>query len=298
MGLRLGSARIADSDMIFDSHAHLISDDAVRYPPLPGADLRAPADLERPFTVEHLLKEMDRHGVARAALVQRASIYGYDNSYVCDSAARFPERLGAVCSIDARQPTAPADMEHWTRERGAVGIRLMEPAKGADLSWLDSPAAHDVWSAANERDVPVCVHFFRWNRQQGLVALRNILSQWPRASVVIDHVSNIAGPHDANDFGLDDLLGTVMAFPGVHTKFTTIPLGHYDRDGVDAAPLVTQLVARYGADRIMWGSDITQSAGDYTYMVGLARRATASLTDTQREQVLYGTACAVYRPGK
>ncbi|HVW70659.1 MAG TPA: amidohydrolase family protein [Steroidobacteraceae bacterium] len=283
--------------MLFDSHAHLVADDRVRYPPLPSIELSAEEDLKRPFTVEQLLQQMDQHGVARAALVQRGSIYGYDNAYICDSAARFPDRLVAVCAINANQPTAVADVEYWTRERGAHGIRLMGSLKGTDLSWLDSAAALQVWQLASAADLPVTVHFFPRTRAAGLAALERILSQFPRTPVVIDHVSNVVISREARDYGLDDLLAQVMRFARVYTKFTTIPLGQCERDGIDTAALLARLVERFGAQRIMWGSDVTQSKGDYGYMVGLATRATALLTGADREQVLYGTGAAVYGAG-
>jgi hypothetical protein len=44
----------------------------------------------------------------------------------------------------------------------------------------------------------------------------------------------------------------------------------------------------------MWGSDIAQSRGSYAYMVELAHRAAASLSASERDQVLQGTTDAVY----
>jgi L-fuconolactonase len=280
--------------MIFDSHAHLISDDTLRYPPAPFSGTHPPPDLEHPMTAEELLREMNHNGVARAVLVQRGSIYGYDNSYVCESAAKYSDRLVAICAINAASPEGPGQVHHWVGERGAVGIRLMEPVKGAPLSWLASAQAMQVWHAAQARDVPVCVHFFRWNRDVGLLALRKILEQLPDLTVVIDHFSNMAVQSGPPHFGLDEPLLELTRFPNVYTKFTTVPLGQLDKAGTDVAPIVARVVAAFGAKRVMWGSDITQSKGSYAYMVGLANRATASLNETDRNQVLYESANGVY----
>ncbi|MGC2499563.1 MAG: amidohydrolase family protein, partial [Acidobacteriaceae bacterium] len=70
--------------------------------------------------------------------------------------------------------------------------------------------------------------------------------------------------------------------------------GALARQAIDAAPILTRVAAEFGAERLMWGSDITQSAGTYSYMVALAARATASLPAAMRRQVLYETAKAVY----
>ncbi len=279
---------------MIDSHAHLIADDPQTYPPAPPNGEVNQEELENPMTAERLLGEMDRHGVERAVLVQRGSIYGFDNSYVCDSAARYPDRLAAVCAIDATAADAVRAVRHWVGERQAAGIRLMELVRGSDLSWLDSPSARNVWREAEALGVPVCVHFFPWNRTGGLAALRSILIELPRVQVVIDHFSNMNWQAGPPDYGVDPLLAAVARFAGVHVKFTTIPLGRIQAAGVDAAAIVARVIGLFGAERIMWGSDITQTPGTYEYMVDLGRKAVRQLDGPTRQALLAGTARAVY----
>jgi predicted TIM-barrel fold metal-dependent hydrolase len=283
--------------MIFDCHAHLISGDTDRYPPAPlSGQLRA-GDLDDPMTAERLLREMDAAGVARAVLVQRSHVYGFDNSYVCDAARAWPDRFAAVCSIDAAKPDAADRVRYWVGERGAAGVRMMEPFKGADASWFASEACLPMWAAATELGVSVCVHFFRWNRDFGLPALKGVLDRFPDTTVVIDHFSNMASEAGPPDYGVDDLLLQVAAFPKVYTKFTTIPLGQLRTLGVDAAPVVERVVQAFGAARVMWGSDIAQSAGSYAEMVELGLDATRTLDGAERAQVLNGATAAVYGGG-
>jgi predicted TIM-barrel fold metal-dependent hydrolase len=277
--------------VLFDSHAHLIADDPMRYPIAPAGGAPGPLDLKEPMTAERLLREMDDNRVQRSVLVQRASVYGYDNRYVCESAARYPRRFSAVAAIDAASADAPDQVRYWVREQGAVGVRLMEPVRGADLSWLVAP---QVWRAAADLDVPVCVHFFRWNRLAGLPALQRILAGLPETQVVVDHFSNMGWEGGPPDYGLDAPLLALVRYPRLCIKFTTIPLGALARQAIDAAPILTRVAAEFGAERLMWGSDITQSEGTYSYMAALAARATASLPAAMRRQVLYETAEAVY----
>lgn len=279
---------------MIDTHAHLIADDSKAYPPAPPNGETKQEELDNPMTAERLLGEMDRHGVRQAVLVQRASIYGFDNRYVCDSAARYPQRLAAVCAIDAAAADAVSVVRHWVRERQAAGIRLMELVKGSDLSWLDSPAARPVWREAEALGVPVCVHFFPWNRAGGLTALKSILSELPRLKVVIDHFSNMNVQAGPPDYGVDGLLTEVAQFAGVCVKFTTIPLGRLQAAGIDAAPIIARVVALFGAARIMWGSDITQTAGTYEYMVDLGRKAVRLLDAPTQQALLAGTAQTLY----
>jgi len=276
---------------LFDSHAHLVADDRARYPLAPlREDLGAP-EIGAPLTAEGLLAELERLPVRHAVLVQRASLYSFDNRYVCDSARKYPQRFSAVAAIDARAEDAPVQVRRWVRESGAVGIRLMEPKREAGLSWLVSSA---VWDAALELEVPVCVHFFRWNRVAGLTALETLLRSRPQARVVVDHLSNLAAESGPPDYGLDAPLLALLKYPRVALKFTTIPLGALEEQKIDTAAVIRRVASEFGAERLMWGSDVTQSKGSYAHMIGLAMRATASLSPAERRQALFETAQAMY----
>jgi L-fuconolactonase len=282
---------------MIDSHAHLVTPDTQAYPPAPVGGALDVGAFDDAMTVERLIEEMDANGVAMAVLVQRGSIYGFDSSYVCDSAARFPDRFAAVCSIDATAQDCADKIRFWVEERGAAGIRLMELVKGADIRWLDSDLARTAWRAALERDIPVCVHFFPWNRSEGLTRLHAILTDLPGLRVVIDHFAAIWSDAGAPDHGVDDLLARVAAFPGVTVKFTTIPLGRLEAAGIDARPVVARVAALFGAERMMWGSDITQSPGSYDYMARLGRNAVADFSPAEQQAILSGTAERVYGKG-
>ena len=72
-----------------------------------------------------------RCGVARIVLIQM-SFYGYDNSYMLDTMARFPGVFSGVAVIDP----AAADVRDQMlqlKSRGVRGLRLnprsLEPAK-------------------------------------------------------------------------------------------------------------------------------------------------------------------------
>lgn len=280
--------------MIFDSHAHIVSDDQQRYPPAPLSGSVREGDLDDPITAERLLRLLDTHGVERALAVQRAHIYGYDNSYVVDAAEKYPDRLQALCAIDANDRDAPARIRHWVGDRGAVGIRLTEPFKGADTSWLDSPAALDAWGTAAELGVSVRVHLYRWNRAACLPAIAALLPKVSATKVVIDHLSNMHAEQGPADYGLDAPLEALAAYPQVFLLFSTINLAKLAAAGQPAAPVIERVVDRFGAARVLWGSDIGQSKGSYQEMRALAEAAVASLDAEARRQVLYATGRSLY----
>jgi predicted TIM-barrel fold metal-dependent hydrolase len=105
--------------------------------------------------------------------------------------------------------------------------------------------------------------------------------------VVLDHVASVeVAEPDA------DLLLALVDRPEVYVKVTTLNFAR-----VDPAPLVEWLVTHFGADRVLWGSDVTQTRGAYADMVATARRAVAGLSEPDAERVLGGTAATLYRVG-
>ncbi len=280
---------------MIDTHAHLISDDHARFPPSPPSGELRSGDLDDPMTGERLLKEMDAAGVEKAVLVQRGSVYGFDNRYVCMTAAEHPDRFTAVCAIDSLSDDGAEAVRRWV-DAGAAGMRLMELVKRDSVDWLCSPSALAVWDAALSARVSMCVHFFPWNRKAGLKALQQILQERPSANVVIDHLSNMNVMAGAPDYGLDEDLLAVTAFPGVRLKFTTIPLGRLSEAGVDPQPIIQRIAAEIGSHRLMWGSDIGQSPGSYEFQAGLGRAGVRSLTEMESAAILTGSAEAVYGP--
>src|SRR5436305_12279812 len=101
------------------------------------------------MSYETMLREMDETGVEKSVLVQAATCYGYDNSYVADAIAAHPDRLGGVCTIDAVAPDAPQTLEHWV-SRGFCGVRLF--VSGTTLpgqaTWFSEERAYPFWSKA------------------------------------------------------------------------------------------------------------------------------------------------------
>jgi predicted TIM-barrel fold metal-dependent hydrolase len=86
----------------------------------------------RDLPAEEFLNLMDAAKVDRAILVQAFGAYKYDNSYVADAAARYPDRFVAVCIVDAVAPTLRAHLAllsflTTTFVFGAAATSLIQP---------------------------------------------------------------------------------------------------------------------------------------------------------------------------
>lgn len=296
---------------LFDTHAHLISDDRVRYPPSP---LRGQTDIPAfppPMTGQMLLELMDANGVARACLVQRAHVYGYDNSYVVDCALQHPERFVSVGVFDALDPITPGMVEHLATRQGLGGARLcaVRPWE-LDTAWLNSPVAMKFWEACARRRLPVAIIFFHYHLSWGLPALRLIAEMFPDLPIIIDHVGVRHASHTEVRWGEErgadmaapgapdyDLTGALMAFAphaNVSFKLTQINIDRLNAAKIPLGAFVRRLTDLYGPDRLVWGSDIGQSGGTYAGMTAAAREAGSQLDDHEKQQFFFGNAAAIY----
>ncbi len=302
------SARIAP---MFDTHAHLIADDPVRYR---ANLLRGQTELPAfppPFTGEMLIDEMDANGVARACLVQRAHVYGYDNSYVVDFARRHPDRLVSVGVFDAQDPATPDLVERLIGEQGLGGARLcaVRPWE-LDTGWFNSPAAMKFWEVAARHRLPVAIIFFIYHLSYGLPALRLVAELFPELPIIIDHVGSHHGSGvearwgeeqgldmrapGPPDYGLIGALSPFVERRNVSFKFTQINVDRLNDAAIPLSRFVRRLTDIFDPDRLIWGSDIGQSGGTYAEMAANGRAASAELDDDERARFLFGNAAAIY----
>jgi L-fuconolactonase len=276
----------AAAPTVIDSHVHVIAPDEAAYPlqplPLSGAWYR-----EAPCSAEELLAQMDAAGVARAILVQPLGAYTYDNRYTADSALRYPERFTSVCCVDATGPDAVGALRYWVRDRGMRGVRLFALAREGP-SWLEEPRTFPLWDCAAKLDARVVVTIFAHQ----IPALARVLRRFPETPVALDHcgfpdLRREPWPEAAPLFALAE-------FANLHLKVSTHVLDAAAREG-DARRFVAALARRFGAERLMWGSDFCQTHDrPYAELVAQGREAFSGLSAEERALALGRTAAALW----
>jgi predicted TIM-barrel fold metal-dependent hydrolase len=275
---------------VFDIHPHVIAADRERYP-FDGVHGKAESFIdERPVTTEQLLAQMDAAGIEHAALVQMSLAYGYDNRYVADSAAAYPGRFAAVCSVDVRAADAPQRLRYWIRERGMDGLRVFASfgtmAQSSD--WLADPQTAPAWEAALELGIPVCVMM----KNDSFPVLATVLARYPDLRVVLDHLG--APPtDDGPPFHAAGGLWSLAGHRNLYLKLTSSVLGRLAKIGASAA-FVRRVIDCFGADRIAWGSNVPTSAGTLAELLAFAQDQLAPLSAAEREAIFNGTARSLY----
>ncbi len=254
---------------------------------------------------------MDERGVARACLVQRATLYGYDNSYMLASAARYPARLSPVVVLDAEDQQSPAVLVRLAAEHPLAGLRLVAPRLSEhDTDWLASPQAMKLWEAAAVLGLPVAVILYRRNNAAGRAALADVARRIDGIPIVLDHA---ALPHPSTPekafaaaegidyaiepppgFGIEDAIAAFAELPHIRLKVTDINFDRLEEAGHDTADFVRALAGRFGADRLVWGSDVGQSPAPYADKVARAHRAASGLDPAGQAAFLAGNAARLY----
>jgi len=297
----------------FDGHLHLVSQDLQRYPlwpgpppdgslppgsaPAPGASVQEGQPHLKP-TADQVVRWMDEQGVATLAAIQRRSSYGTDNRYVLDCADAHPDRFRAVVVLDADDPATPAQLRDWTRTRKIAGLRLTGAKSSAGgYPWLDSPASLRTWTVVSDEgltmDLAYAPQFFS---ADALDAILRTARQFARTPIVLDHLGwpAVTG---APGFGFANYPSGLTDQPNVFFKLTTGNLNILEEAHIPAQAVLRRAVDRYGAQRVLWGSDMGSSAGSYAEMVRRARAAGAALTTAERRQVFGETGRSLFLRG-
>ena len=263
--------------MIVDTHTHVISRDEARYP-LSALDPSGGWYREVPVPVDELLLAMHEAGVDRAVLVQAVSAYRFDNRYLLDSARSHPAQCTSVACADLSAPGALSTVQRLL-DGGVRGLRWWGLG--------DEPLAEprEVWDVAAAAGVPVVVTVFA-NR---LEELDRLIPRLPSVWIALDHCAFA-------DFsaGVPAELEALVRHPTVTLKVSTITLDRMAEHG-DAREGLAELASRFGASRLMWGSDYSQTHDrPYRELVDHARRAASRLDDAARAGFLGGTALRLW----
>ncbi|WP_434114185.1 amidohydrolase family protein [Paraburkholderia caffeinilytica] len=275
---------------IVDIHPHIISDDEGRYPPAPLFGKRSDWSKERPTTVETLIAAMDTAGVAKAAVVHSSTTYGFDNSYVVEGCAQYPDRLVAVGSVDVLQPDAPKRIREWVG-LGLAGLRLFTggSTKEFDPSELDDPRSFPAWELCAELGLTMCIQ----TGPVGLPQVTALARRFPNVAIILDHLGRpdvTDGAPYVNARSLFDL----APFENIYLKLTPRIFGDVKKEKASAETFFPRVVEAFGAKRMAWGSNYPTSTGTLPEILATAQSGLACLSDEDREWIFGKTAQQLY----
>jgi predicted TIM-barrel fold metal-dependent hydrolase len=269
-----------------DAHVHVWTADTDAYPLAPGY---AAAQMKPPtFTAEELFAHSQPCGVERVVLIQM-SFYGFDNRYMLDTIARYPEAFRGVAVVDHTRAEL-ADEMAWLQAGGVRGFRVYQLAGGSGP--LDSTDYQSLCGLAGDMGMAVCPLI----DPPLLPALGRAAEQFPKTTFVIDHLARI-GAGKAIDPADVAALCALAKHSNCLVKVSAFyALGEAVPPHDDLIPLVRSVWQAFGADRLMWATDCPYQVQTEAYedSLALVRDRLPFLSEADRAAILEGTAARVF----
>lgn len=277
--------------MIVDMQVHLW--DVER--PLPATSRGVPFRSE-PYLAEDLLPLMDAAGVDRVIIVPPA-LADYDNSYALACAARWPDRFAVMGRIDPIAPGVLDLLETWLDQPGMVGMRLPFHTD-AHKRWSSLDALDGFFAVAERQRIPTTLF-----ASEALEKVAPVAARFPGLPIIVDH---LGWPREGQgEHRQIDLLLGLAEYPNLSVKVSAIALKSAERyPFTDMWPVIRAAYEKFGADRLLWGSDWTQTMtfekGTYQEDVDWLRVAADFIPEGDRRKILGENACRILRwpPGR
>lgn len=278
--------------MIIDTHVHVWEIDPPTYPIGPTAP-NWTALPDEPGTTDELLAEMDAHGVDRSVLVQ-TSWSTWDNGYIADSVARFPTRFIGHGLLNPQDAQNTEQARYWVKERGLAGFRF-HPMYYPNEKILLTAQNQPLWEEIAALDVVIQFHM----RAEQADQVAAIAAHYPHLRLIIDHMGYPQIDQQAAAF---DPIVDLARFPNICFKLSDVkgrsqlPFPHED-----VHPFIQRLLHAFGAQRTLWGTGYPghhRAKHNWHTLADelrLIREGLPFLTDSEKEQILGGTAEALWR---
>jgi L-fuconolactonase len=273
-----------------DIHPLVIADDESKYPRSPLFGVQSDWSRERPVTIDGLIAAMDQAGVAKAAIVQSSTCYGYDNSYLVDSIAKYPGRITAVGSVDMLQPDAPEQIRSW-RDKGVTGLRLFTGGSTAafDTSSVDDPRSFSSWELSGEAGMSMSLLI----DPSGLLQVAGMAKRFPKVRIILDNLARpdvTDGPPYAKAAGLFEL----AKYENIYLKLTPRIFVDARRGQATPETFFPRLVEVFGAHRMAWGSNFPALEGALAAHLEKAKMGLQVLSKEDQEWIFSKTAQTLY----
>jgi len=247
--------------------------------------------LYRDHGPDDLEPHLRRYGIARSVAVQAAPTVE-ETRHLLAIADATAWVAGVVGWIDMASAGATRDLEELARHPALCGIRPMIQDI-ADPDWMLAGALTPVFDAIAQRGLA----FDALIRPGHLPRLLRLMDRHPELRVVVDHAAKPAiaeGGFDPWARGIEELARETLACCKLSGLVTEAGENWSDDT---LRPYVDHLLACFGPERLMWGSDwpVSRLAGGYVAWREATLRLLSSLDPTARACVLGGTAERFYR---
>jgi predicted TIM-barrel fold metal-dependent hydrolase len=259
----------------------------------------------KPISADDLIPLLDAAGIARAAVLSTAYMYGspsrtveeeYDrvkaeNDWTGDQVARFPKRLLGFCGFNPLKDYALHELERCARNPHLRrGLKMHFGNSVVDYHNPHHVARlKEVFAAANRHGMAVIVHMrasisrkLPYGRAEALIFLNDVIPAAPDVPIQIAHLAGAGGYGERVVDEALSVFAEAIEKGDLRTRrlwfdVTTVALANHPYQH----PLIAKRIRQLGAQRILYGSDA--SSGSNTPGERWATFRKIPLTDTEFE---------------
>jgi predicted TIM-barrel fold metal-dependent hydrolase len=268
-----------------DAHVHVWTSDTVKYPLASGfkkEDMK-PAS----FTPEELFKHCKPAGVGRINLIQM-SYYGFDNSYMLDMIAKYPDVFVGTAIINPLGSDPAGEMTKLAK-KGVRAFRIYPKLTEQPIEkWLSNNGYAKMFVAAAKNNQAISCLI----GPDALPELDRMCRKFPATRVIIDHFARIGVDGIIRDADVDQLCAMAKHKNVLLKVGAFYALGKKKAPYTDLEPMIKKVVAAFGANRCMWESDCpfqVDEGHQYQPSIDLIEKR-IDLSKTDKEWLLRKTA--------
>ena len=298
-----GAAAQKSSIPIIDTHVHLY--DPTRPQGIPWPNKEQPASIYRRFLPADYVKIAEPHGVV-GAIETECSPWIEDNYWVMDVSKNEPIMVGEVGDLLLGHPDYREHLERLQRNPLYAGIRVSNLWGRDVVELLKKP---QVWSDLKAlADAGLSLDFGSGPEQ--VRQLLQITDRIPNMRVVINHVPAARIPDNAAErTSWERQLRELVKRPHIYGKWSGIfqrvdargrrvaTGGRIPKDLAFYKPRLDEIYETFGPDRLMFGSDWTNSEPMSTFgeLVALDLEYFTPKGREVMEKVFWKNSLAAYR---
>jgi predicted TIM-barrel fold metal-dependent hydrolase len=268
-----------------DAHVHVWTPDTSHYPLAAGYK---PENMQpKSFTPDELFKHTKPAGVSRINLIQM-SFYGFDNHYMLDMMALYPDVFVGTAVIDVHAEAPDKLMRELAKKKVRAFRIHPRLSKLPPARWLE-PSGYAAMFAAGAKNNQAMSCLID---PDALSELDRMCKKFPDTPVIIDHLCRIGANGTIADKDVDALCAMAQHKRVMVKIGAFYALGKKAPPYADLAPLIQKVVKAFGAKRCMWESDCPFQVVEHKYAdsIDLVRKKLDFLTDEDREWLLRRTA--------
>lgn len=275
--------------MLIDAHQHFwrIGRSGCAWP---TPDLPA---IHRDFEPGDLREAAAGSGLSGAVTIQ-SQPSGADTDWLLELADREPLILGVVGWVDLLSPEAPTQIAALAAHPKFRGVRPMLQNLPDD-AWIARPDLDPAIDALVAHDLSLDALVFA----RHLPPLLALATRRPELRIVIDHGAK--PPVARGEIGhWAEAMAMLAALPHVHCKLSgLLTEAAPGQPRAVIAPYAGHLIALFGPDRLMWGSDwpVLNLAADYGAWLEQAKALPGLQDQAVARAVFSETARRFYRLG-